>query len=145
MILMGNSIQHIWVNGIHVYAYDNCSIKSLIFSGDGGSSVDHRPNKRKASDGLFGRVYHFVSFTDVDYRPCHGDYNQDGAIIISSKRRAVNNDHGYYAVPVEVPVDLLPSRDHRQLAVRHARRSVKRALRRIVSNYLIIKYSAQTF
>ena len=38
--------------------------------------------------------------------------------------------------PVEVPVDPLPSRDHRQLAVRHARRSVKRAVRRMVSYYL---------
>ena len=110
----------------------------ICFSGDGAASVDHRPNKRKASDGLFGRVHHFVSFTDVDYRPCHGDSNQDGAITISSKRRAVNNDHGYYAVPVEVPVDPLPSRDHRQLAIRHARRSVKRTVRRIVSNYLLI-------
>ena len=105
----------------------------ILFSGDGGSSVDHRPNKRKASEGLFGRVHHFVSFIDVDYQPCHGDATQDGAITISSKRRAVNHDHGYYAVPVEVPVDPLSSRDHRQLAVRHARRSVKRAVRRIVS------------
>ena len=112
-------------------------IKTVVsFPGDGAASVDHRPNKRKASDGLFGHVYHFVSFTDVDYQPCHGDATQEGAVTTSSKRRAVNNDHGYYAVPVEVPVDPLPSRDHRQLAVRHARRSVKRAVRRMVSYYL---------
>ena len=109
----------------------------FFFSGDGGSSVDHRPNKRKASDGLFGRVHHFVTFTDVDYQPCHGDATQEGAITLSSKRRAVNNDHCYYAVPMEVSVDPLPSRDYRQLAVRHARRSVKRAVRRIVSNKYI--------
>ena len=110
------------------------------FSGDGAVSVDHRPNKRKASDGLFGRVHHFVSFTDVDYQPLHVDATQEGAITLSSKRCAVNNDHSYYAVPVEVPADPFPSRDHRQLAVRHARRSVKRAVRRIVSSYLFIFY-----
>ena len=109
----------------------------ICYPGDGAASVDHRPNKRKASDGLFGRVHHFVSFTDVDYQPCHGDATQDGAITLSSKRRAVNNDHSYYALPVDVPVDLLTSHDHRQLAVRHARRSVRRAVRRIVSNYYL--------
>ena len=111
----------------------------MSFSGDGAPTVDHRPNKRKASDGLFGHVYHFVSFTDVDYRPCHGDTTQEGTVTTSSKRRAVNNDHGYYAVPVEVPVDLLTSRDHRELAVRHARRSIKRAVRRMVSYYMYLQ------
>ena len=85
---------------------------------------------------MFGHGHRLVSFTDVDYQPCYGDATQEGTVTTPSKRRAVNNDHGYYAVPVEMPVDLLTSRDHRQLAVRHAKRSVKRAVRRMVSYYL---------
>ena len=70
---------------------------------------------------------------DVDFRPRHGDGSRGGTITLSSMRRAVNNDHCYYAVPVVIPDEPETSRDDRMLAVRQARKSVRRAIRTIVS------------
>ena len=74
---------------------------------------------------------------DADFRPRHGDASQGGTITLSSKRRAVNNDHYYYAVPIVIPDEPEPSRDGRMLTVRRARKSVRRAIRTIVSKVLI--------
>ena len=82
---------------------------------------------------MSGHAHRFVRRFNVDFRRCHGDASCGGSIALSSMRRSVNDDHNYYAMPVEIPDDPVRTCDQREMTVRLVRKSVKRAISKIVS------------
>ena len=82
---------------------------------------------------MSGHSHRFVRTFDVDFRRCHGDAFLGGSIALTSVRRSVDDDHNYYVMPVEIPDDPVRTCDQREMTVRLARKSVKRAISKIVS------------